>query len=275
MALKQVKSKILLLGDEAVGKTSLIRKFVLDQFDDKYIATIGTKVTKKDLVLKSGNEQTYLTLMIWDILGQKGYRSIQKSSFRGADGVILICDFTRRSTYDDLQAYWLKLLGDVVANIPIVFVANKCDLKDKAEFTLEEVKAIADPYGSEVYASSAKTGENVENLFHTIGKMVITPSKEERQEKTIDVESLPEKITVIEAADRIISDFCKGFGGQEEGMPVIRQQFNNAGVDIRNPTKDGLLKVVDLLAEVERGFKDEVTVNNNRVRRRLLLNRVK
>lgn len=275
MEMKQVKRKILLLGDEAVGKTSLIKKFVLDHFDDKYIATIGTKVTKKDLVIKTGMEQIYLTLMIWDILGQKGYKSTQRSSFRGADGVILVCDFTRRATFSDLEAYWLDLLKNVVTNIPVVFAANKCDLMEKAEFTLEEVKKLAEQYGSEGFSSSAKTGENVENLFHTIGGMVIAPSKEERIEKAIEVESLPEQINIIDATDRIIHDFCRGFGGLEEGMPVIRQQFNNANVDIRKPTRDGLLKVVELLAEVEKGFKDQITVNNNRIRRRLLVMRIR
>src|SRR5439155_825420 len=80
----RIKRKILLLGDGAVGKTSLIRRFVVDKFSDDYITTIGTKVTKKDLRIESPARSTDLTFMIWDVLGQKGYRGIQDSSFQGA-----------------------------------------------------------------------------------------------------------------------------------------------------------------------------------------------
>src|SRR5438093_958600 len=74
-----IKRKILLLGDGAVGKTSLIRRFVVDKFSDEYITTIGTKVTKKDLRIESPGKATDMTFMIWDVLGQKGYRGIEES----------------------------------------------------------------------------------------------------------------------------------------------------------------------------------------------------
>src|SRR5436309_1950018 len=93
-----VKRKILLLGDGAVGKTSLIRRFVVDKFSDDYITTIGTKVTKKDLRIESPSKATDMTFMIWDVLGQKGYRGIQESSFQGAKGALLVYDVTRPET---------------------------------------------------------------------------------------------------------------------------------------------------------------------------------
>src|SRR3990170_686092 len=79
-----IKRKVLLLGDASVGKTSLIRRFVVDKFSDDYITTIGTKVTKRDLRLELGNRTVDLSLMIWDVLGQKGYKGIQESAFRGS-----------------------------------------------------------------------------------------------------------------------------------------------------------------------------------------------
>src|SRR5207249_1578112 len=93
-----IKRKILLLGDASVGKTSLIRRFVVDKFSDDYITTIGTKVTKKDLRFDQGNRTVDLSMMIWDVLGQKGYKGIQESAFRGARGVILVFDLTRPET---------------------------------------------------------------------------------------------------------------------------------------------------------------------------------
>jgi hypothetical protein len=72
---------------------------------------------------------------------------------------------------------------------------------------------------------------------------------------------------VVRVADRIITDFCAGFGGLESAMHVIRQQFEKAGMDVREPTRSGLLKVVDLLADVERATKSPEDVSQNRIRR--------
>jgi small GTP-binding protein len=273
-AYKHVKRKVLLLGDGAVGKTSLIRKFVTDKFDDKYIATIGTKITKKQLELKTKDETIYLTLMIWDVLGQKGYRSVQSSSFRGADGVIFVCDFTREETLRSLEEYWLPSIGDNISKLGLVFVANKSDLTDGAQFSLDELQKLASKYSSLAYSSSAKTGENVEKLFLSLGEMLTdinaTP---DTQEFTI-FENIPEEMNIVAATDFVINDFCNNYGDTEIAMPIIRQQFVRAGVDIREPTKEGLLKVIDLLAEVEQDLKDENAVKENRTKRRLLVEKV-
>src|SRR5437870_9863470 len=117
-----VKRKILLLGDGAVGKTSLIRRFVVDKFSDDYITTIGTKVTKKDLRLESPGKATDMTFMIWAVLGPKGYRGIQESSFQGAKGALLVYDVTRPETADRLHAYRLPHLRPVTDPITHLLV---------------------------------------------------------------------------------------------------------------------------------------------------------
>lgn len=274
MTRKLVKRKVLLLGDEAVGKTSLIRRFVIDKFDDKYIATIGTKVTKKDLIVKGEGREILLTLVIWDVLGQKGYTKVQESSFLGAQGTILVCDFTRKETLENLESYWIKLIKKVGPDIPMVFVANKADLKDKHEFYLDDLKAIASKLNSQSYKSSAKTGENVEEIFKTVGHQVVKSFVGPSTLVPIKVESIPERMTPVEVTDHIINDFCESYAGMEDGMPVIRTQFQRAGVDIKNPTKEGLDKVIELLAEVERGFKDETTVAANLIKRRKIIDKI-
>ena len=88
---RKIINKIVLIGDGAVGKTSLIRKFVHDKFEDKYITTIGTKVTKKSLNFKSDiGEDVELTLMIWDLLGQKGFHKVQTSALGTSQGLALL-----------------------------------------------------------------------------------------------------------------------------------------------------------------------------------------
>ena len=246
-----------------------------DKFDDKYIATIGTKVTKKELHFKSEDGPIFLTLMIWDVLGQKGYKTVQSSSFKGADGVILVCDFTRQETLSSLEEYWLPSIGENLSNLKLVFVANKSDLTNDARFSLQELQNMASKYGSEGFSSSAKTGENVENLFLNLGRM-LTGIKVEEEGKELEIaEELPSEMTIVAVADFVINDFCNNYGDMEIAMPIIRQQFARAGVDIQDPTKEGLSKVIDLLAEVEEDFRDRKTVSENRTKRQLLLERVK
>src|SRR3990172_4292617 len=147
MADDHIKRKVLLLGDGAVGKTSLIRRFVVDKFSDDYITTIGTKVTKKDLRLESPGKAIDLTFMIWDVLGQKGYKNIQESAFQGAKGALLVYDVTRLETLRSLQEYWLPHLSRVVGPIPFVVVGNKIDLarnRAQAQEDLEELSASLD-----------------------------------------------------------------------------------------------------------------------------------
>src|SRR5437867_6419003 len=89
MEVKRMKVKVCLVGEAAVGKTSLIRRFVLENFDDKYIQTLGTKVSKKELTSRSpdGSGELKIDMTIWDIMGQKGFRKLLKEAyFYGAPG---------------------------------------------------------------------------------------------------------------------------------------------------------------------------------------------
>ncbi len=263
---RQVKRKVLLLGDGAVGKTSLIRKFVTDKFSDDYITTIGTKITKKDL---SYDEDTTLTLMIWDILGQKGYKSIQSTSYRGAEGAMIVCDLTRKETLDSMVEYWIPELQKVTGPVPMVFVGNKCDLIDQRQISEDDLKAIARKYECKSFASSAKTGENVESLFRSLGREVLDGKAPKAVSQ--DVKSKDEITDLTGVTDKIIEEFCSSFGDRETAMAMIRQQFSLAGVDVKAPEKQTLLKAVERLAEVERGFKDEFSVKSTMAKRKRLI----
>ncbi|MFO7618456.1 MAG: Rab family GTPase [Thermoplasmata archaeon] len=269
MDTKQVKRKVLLIGDGAVGKTSLIRKFVTDKFDDKYITTIGTKITKKDMRYKAGDGETLLTLMIWDILGQKGYKGVQASSYKGAEGAMIVCDLTRKDTLASAIDYWIPELRKVVGNVPLIFVGNKCDLIDERQISEEELCATATGYGSKSYVSSAKTGENVETLFHSLGESVLNYHS---QDVSTEANTTAREIKdLTDVTDIIIQEFCDSFGDQETAMAAVRQQFSLAGVDVKDPQKDALLKAVDRLAEVEKGFRDEFSIKSSLAKRKRLI----
>ncbi len=174
MDAKRMKMKICLVGEAAVGKTSLIRRFVLDDFDDKYIQTLGTKVSKKEIntIHPDGGGPLKVDMTIWDIMGQKGFRELLKEAyFYGAKGIIAVCDVTRRSTLDDLDD-WIEGVYSVTGRIPIQFLANKFDLKDQGEFGESEIRQAARAYDSPSNFTSAKTGENVEAGFQSLAERI-------------------------------------------------------------------------------------------------------
>ena len=259
-----VKRKILLLGDGAVGKTSLIRRFVVDKFSDAYITTIGTKVTKKDLRIESPGKATDMTFMIWDVLGQKGYKGIQESSFQGAKGALLVYDVTRPETAERLRDYWIPHLVSVTEPIPIVVVGNKLDLADSQQGAEDGLGDLKDALQVDGFLSSAKTGQNVETGFLALAKVMISEADTKVPRRSAVEEAVNESIAVT---DQIIMDFCDVMGGQEAAMPIVRQQFTRAGVDVRAPTKEGLRLAVDYLAEAESSFRNAADVEASKMKR--------
>jgi small GTP-binding protein len=167
--------KVCLLGDPAVGKTSLIRRYVYDVFDDGYIPTIGTKVTKKSLEFEVGSQQINLSLLIWDILGQKEFMAFHKTYFQGAEAGILVCDVTRKETIDNLNM-WISTFFGSVGEVPIIFLANKVDLVKPEEFDSSTIEEICKRFHTIYLFTSAKQGNNVEDAFKNISERLIVSS---------------------------------------------------------------------------------------------------
>jgi small GTP-binding protein len=176
---KPIKLKVCLIGESCVGKTSLVKRFVFDQFDDEYICTIGTKITKKELSLPTGNGngERKVHLMIWDIIGHQGFRQLlQQAYFFGTHGLIGVCDITREDTLKELHG-WMKAVRGVTDDIPTIFLGNKSDLDDEQEVGLSELESFASEFEkSQTHLSSAKTGYNVDFIFKTLGQRILEDS---------------------------------------------------------------------------------------------------
>ena len=167
-----MKVKICLVGEGAVGKTCLIRRFIHDQFDDRYISTLGAKVSKKELVVGTDGEPIDVDMTIWDIMGEKGFRELLKEAyFHGAQGVLAVCDVTRMETLTDLDE-WVAAVVKVTGKIPVEFLANKVDLKEEQVVTAQDLESAAKAHGAPFLFTSAKTGENVEQAFAELAKMI-------------------------------------------------------------------------------------------------------
>ncbi len=261
------KKKVLILGDGSVGKTSLIRRYVVDKFSDEYITTIGTKTTKRDVTLQLDGTEWNVSLLIWDVLGQKGYTEIQTSAFQGAKGVILVYDVSRPETRGSLVDYWIPRVWQVVGRLPMFLFANKADLA--ADHAAEEAQlaSLCDLYHCKGSLTSAKTGQGVETAFLDLTRELILAGEAKGKAMADVLVAGDIEDSLVAVTDRIMSDFCAEFGDLETAMPIVKQQFTKAGVDVKAPTKDGLLNVIELLAEVEQGFKPRERVDENRTRR--------
>ena len=161
--------KVCLVGDPEVGKTSLVRRFVLDQFDGDYILTIGAKVMKKTVEVKNNGNTYNVTLLLWDIMGQKHFRIIESVAFENVVGGLVVCDLTRKSTYDNLK-YWVDAVWKISPGIPMIVLGNKADMKEELEVTGEEMEKLSGNFTSTWYLTSAKGGDNVEEAFQKLAE---------------------------------------------------------------------------------------------------------
>lgn len=173
---KPIKLKICLVGESAVGKTCLIKKYVFNQFSDSYICTIGTRVTKKELTVRDPRTKKpkIVQLMIWDIMGKKGLRQLlQQAYYFGAQGIIGVCDNTRENTLFDLDG-WIDGIQSMSEDVPTVLLGNKCDVELDQEIGIGEIRNFASGYEkSAAYLTSAKTGFNVDCAFDILSKKII------------------------------------------------------------------------------------------------------
>lgn len=172
---KKVKTKICLIGEKAVGKTSLIRRYVTNMFDDRYITTVGTKVSKREILVKKPEHgfEAQIDMTIWDIMGEKGFRELLKEAyFYGANGVLGVADITREKTLDDLDD-WIDSTLKVAGKIPLLIALNKTDLEEAIEVGEKEVLQLSKAFNCPYIYTSAKDGSNVEDAFHQLGEMTL------------------------------------------------------------------------------------------------------
>lgn len=185
MPILRMKAKFALVGDSGVGKTSLIRRFVLNEYDDKYIHTVGTKVTKVKLSIPHGvDTEVDMDISVFDIMGQKGFRDMVKDTFfHDLQGLLAVCDVTNRQSLEDLQD-WIATALESGGDAPVYILANKHDL-DKAAYGDQALAKIGHPWNAPFVYTSAKTGENVDDAFNALAIDAVNHAM--RQVKTREI----------------------------------------------------------------------------------------
>jgi len=166
---KKLSLKIIIVGEPAVGKTSLVKKFISGQFAKDYRSSIGTNIFIKKIDLKNIGK---VTIQLWDIAGQERWINMRHLYYVGAKGVLIVGDLTRKNTFDQINQFWIPDIKQYCELAPIVLIANKSDLKmevseKEINYLGKEINAIS------ILFTSAKTGQNVEMAFKIITERVI------------------------------------------------------------------------------------------------------
>ena len=163
-----ITHKVCLLGSFAVGKTSLVRRFVETMFSETYQTTVGVKVDKKIVDVHG----VPVTLVLWDIQGVEEAEPLRRSYLRGAHGYLAVCDGTRGETL----AQCLEIADKAKASIgevPSLLLVNKADLKDHWEIPLQVLDGLRSQ-GWRILETSAKDGQNVEEAFHLLATSMVS-----------------------------------------------------------------------------------------------------
>lgn len=158
-----------MVGAFAVGKTSLVQRFVDNIFSDRYLTTIGVKISKKELQVDGKS----LQILLWDIQGEDELSKMHLSYLRGASAIVYVVDGTRSSTLQ--TALSIKNLADETAGsrIPCVFLFNKSDLSPVWELTDDDLNSVSS-LGLDIHRTSARDGEGVENAFLSLSRLVLS-----------------------------------------------------------------------------------------------------
>lgn len=181
--------KAVLLGDAAVGKTSVRRKYLGKSFISSHIATIGVDFAQK---LVKVDEQP-VRLVIWDLAGQDGYQRVRKHYYQGSSAIILVYDVTNRASFDNASAWLTESFKHTDVIPPTAVLGNKIDLRSsdsKSEFVQSDegvafAKSLSDKLGISTifFETSAKTGENIHEAFTDLSRILIAEDEKDRAKK--------------------------------------------------------------------------------------------
>ncbi len=156
---RHMKTKLALMGEGGVGKTSLIRRFVLNEYQDTYLHTVGTRVSKVELTVPHGADtEVQMDMSIFDIMGQRGFKDlVRETYYHGAQGLMGVCDLTRKDSLYALNE-WIPSALEIAGDVPVYLIVNKRDLEERRAISEDEVRHVAEAFAAPIVYTSARTG---------------------------------------------------------------------------------------------------------------------
>jgi small GTP-binding protein len=167
---KLMRYKMILFGNEGVGKTSLVERFVNDKFEENYIATLGYNVYEKRIL----HNDSIISLMVYDIGGQERFDELRKRYSQGAHTAFIVYDVTDPNSFTNIRK-WKTDLDEYVGSIPFIIIGNKIDLETERKIKIEDALKMCSMLGGlGYYETSAKNGKGVEDAFNQLAIMTYT-----------------------------------------------------------------------------------------------------
>ena len=204
--IKRNAIKIAMLGDSQVGKTAICNTFMNIEFNESNLSTIGVEKLESQLTLKNGEE---IKLILWDTAGQERFRSIALKSIKTAQGVVIVFDLTKKSSFDNV-VNWLKQVNENLnSNVSLVLFGNKCDInEDKWEVKKDDVLKFARSKNLTYFETSAKINKNIKEGFENVANAAYEKLEGNKndQDKNIQLDKQKTKK----------KGGCCGGGGDEE-----------------------------------------------------------
>ena len=203
MTLKEVNFnylyKYIVIGDSAVGKSCIVAKYLQGGFDEEFKTTIGIEFGSKDLTI---NGKVY-RLQIWDTAGQESFRSITRAYYKNSACSFIVYDVTNKQSFLNVQDWFNECKKQTPRTITMVLIGNKVDLEDKREVTYEEGENFARDNSMLFYETSAKNGNNIENMFYDSAEIIANKINEgyydlDRENCGIKIGFYPSKTIVLD-----------------------------------------------------------------------------
>jgi small GTP-binding protein len=190
--------KLLLLGDQAVGKSSLMIRYTEDIFNLSIMGTAGVDLKRKNIIIDNEN----VKVMIYDTAGHERFRSIAKTQYKGSKGIILVYDVAEKKSFDRVSTWMDNIKEHLDTDVEILLVGNKIDMKDERIVSSEEGENLAKNFGVSFMETSAKTGENVDTAFMKLIKKIYD------KEKLIEKKQVTETLNSNDKKEKKKSSKC-------------------------------------------------------------------
>ena len=203
MTLKEVNFnylyKYIVIGDSSVGKSCIVAKYLTGGFEEEFKTTIGIEFGSKDLTI---NDKVY-RLQIWDTAGQESFRSITRAYYKNSACSFIVYDVTNKQSFLNVQDWFNECKKQTPKTVTMVLVGNKVDLEDKREVTYEEGENFARDNSMLFYETSAKNGDNIENMFYDSAEIIANKINEgyydlDRENCGIKIGFYPSKTIVLD-----------------------------------------------------------------------------